>query len=198
MDHCANTIRIDLNEVTFDEAMSFVRQSESLYKKAIVYEEVADKTGKLHLQGWILFVSEKDAVNFKKNILRRWKKEHSLTASGASCAIVRKDSYYAYTAKDKKCVYSVGVSEEERIASEEKSYPKRERSVVDRVVAAFDKQRNMSPSKTECAEAVLEIYWMEKKDVFVPTVKAKAINVWLQMHGRRAVKALASEIFYGE
>ena len=101
-----------------------VRKHEEKYEKIILYLETGAVTGKAHLQGWIKFRDMEVMRTFVNNVVGYFRKKHELKPSDASCAVIKKDTYFAYTAKDKNCVYSVGVSEDERVANEEASYQK--------------------------------------------------------------------------
>jgi hypothetical protein len=171
MDPNARTIRFDLTVLSRDQVLEFLRQQGDIVEKMIVYEEEADKTGKLHLQGWILFGSKKQGVNFADNRLRKFKQENGVTPASASCASIKKDSYFAYTAKDGKCVYSVGVSDEERIANEEKSFKKQSRDTIPgRVIAMFQGQTPIV--RSQIARAVIQIYGEEDRLMYPATMTA--------------------------
>lgn len=170
-------------------------------KKCILYHEIADKTSKPHLQGWALFEDERSAVNFQKNRLRLWKKSEKLADASTSCATVRKTSYFAYCAKDKKCVYSVGVTDEERIANEEKSYKKEKKeSVLD--VVELDMASKYAKTghlfKHEVCEAVIQTYLDSRKPIYQATVKAQTLMIWARVRGSGAAARLARDFFSDE
>lgn len=199
MDTAARTLRFDLTLVSQDAVLDMLRQQSEM-RKCILYHEIADKTGKPHLQGWALFEDERTAVNFQKNRLRLWKNEKKLSPSSTSCATVRKSSYFSYCAKDGKCVYSVGVTDEERIANEEKSYKKGKQdkeSWLDLIAydmsSVYDKTQKLS--KAEVCEAIIRHYAENKKPMYQATIKAQTLMIWSRVRGESSYRRLASEFF---
>jgi len=179
MDPNARTIRFDLTVLSRDQVLEFLREQGDIVEKLIVYEEKADITGKLHLQGWIKFVSKKAGVNFAENRLRKFKLENKVAPASASCAVIKKDSYFAYTAKDGKCVYSVGVSDEERIENEEKSFKKQSRDTIpSRVIALFV---GKEPTRQEVAFEVIKIYAAEQRLMYAATMTATVNLIMVQL-----------------
>ncbi|AYP28812.1 MAG: replication protein [Cressdnaviricota sp.] len=170
MDPTARTIRFDLTVLSRDRVLEFLQQQDDIVEKIIVYEEIADKTGKLHIQGWMKFGSKKQGVNFADNRLRKFKLDNGVAPASASCAAIKKDTYFAYTAKDGKCVYSFGVSEDERIAHEEKSFKKQSRDTIPgRVIAMFEGQ---VPTRSQVARALTQIYGDEDRLMYAATMSA--------------------------
>lgn len=207
MDPLARTLRFDLDKVSQEQVVQFLSEHSARMTKVILYKEFGDKTGKPHLQGWALFVNEASAETFRTNVLRRWKKQNSLTGSEASCAVVKKDSYFVYTSKDKNCVYSVGVTDEERVANEALSYPKSKQphmSMVDKLVAMYENMQRC-PTKKECAIEICKQYLLEKKVMYPSTVKAQALTLWARTRGgtlesaaERAARDICGMDFFSE
>lgn len=189
MEH-ARTLRIDLTAVNQEKVLEWLQGQ--TFVKAIVYHEIATKTGKPHLQGWVLFGSKREADNFSKNRLRAFKKAHGLENSQTSCATIKKDSYFAYTAKDKNCVWSVGVSDDERIAKEDESY-KPNLSVVDMVVQQFQ-ESGEEPERRKVAAAILTIYRDRKKPMYMHTVRAQTMLVQGLLGGDDRLWLLAEQV----
>lgn len=200
MDVAARTLRFDLEHVSQEAVLDMLREQQEI-RKVILYHEIADKTGKPHLQGWALFEDERSAVNFQKNRLRLWKQQNKLDAASTSCATVRKTSYFSYCAKDKQCVYSVGVTDEERIANEEKSYKKGKEKESWLDVIALDmeiKYNKRSPprlSKQEVCEEIIRYYAEQKKPMYQATIKAQTLLVWTRVRGESSYRLLANEFF---
>lgn len=186
MDPLARTLRFDLTAVSQEQVLEFMEAQSALVSKVILYKEEAVKTGKPHLQGWVLFQSDQSATNFCKNRLRLWKQKMGVAKEATSCAVVKKASYFVYTSKDKNCVYSVGVSDEERIAHEEQSYPKQvtqpQGGIVDKLVRMFENMQRC-PSKKECLIEVCKTYLLEKKVGYPSTMKAQALTLWARTRG---------------
>lgn len=190
MDPHARTLRFDLNKVTKDQVLEFVKEKGDKMTKVILYEEVATVTSKLHLQGWALFGSKSEADNFSKNRLREFKKLYGLQNSETSCATVKKDSYFAYTAKDGKCVYSVGVTDEERIANEEKSFKKESRDTIPARVMAILKDK--TPTRIDVAKEVLKIYRDEDRLLYGHTISATVNLIVLKIGGETVLDDMAA------
>lgn len=186
----ARTLRFDLTSVSQEKVLEFLQAQ--TFVKAIVYHEIATQTGKPHLQGWCLFGSKAEADNFSKNRLRAFKKSNGLENAATSCATIKKDSYFVYTAKDKNCVWSVNVSDEERIANEEKSHPKRG-SVVDMVVEEF-KASGEEPYRKSVAKAILKIYLDQKKPMYMHTIRAQTLLAIALIGGESELEALAEQV----
>lgn len=189
MEH-ARTLRFDLTVVSQEKVIELLEAQN--FSKAIVYHEIATQTGKPHLQGWCLFGSKAEADNFSKNRLRAFKKSHQLENSHTSCATIKKDSYFVYTAKDKNCVWSVGVTDEERIANEEKSHPKGQ-SLVDIVVQQFKDSGEEAYRKT-VAKAILTIYRDQKKPMYMHTIRAQTMLALALIGGEQELDALADQV----
>lgn len=198
MDPAARTLRFDLTEVSQDAVLDMLREQPEM-TKCILYHEIADKTGKPHLQGWALFEDARSAVNFQKNRLRHWKVEKKLASAATSCATVRKTSYFSYCAKDGKCVYSVGVTDEERIANEEKSYKKGKDKESWLDVIALDMATEYAKkgrlSKAKVCEEIIKYYADNKKPMYQATIKAQTLMVWSRTVGESSHRRLAEEFF---
>lgn len=190
MEH-TRTIRIDLNKISQEDCIELLKYKG--IEKCIVYYERSQRTKKPHLQGWIKFVGDKEVKNFVHNVLRVWKRQKSLTREEVSCAIVKKETYYSYCAKDKKCVYSVGVTEEERIENEEKSYKKQEtyQEMKERVIMEMRRRQEegVLVLKQDIAERIIEWHVKREKPIYVSTVKGQTLLIWCMIkeeYGRMA------------
>lgn len=99
----------------------------SVFDKYLVYEEVADETKKLHLQG-IIWTDRSDSA-----IRTRWTEHYpsdpweAKYAKKKSCAKVREDSYEIYITKDGNLKYNKNYTEEEIKLLQEKSYKKEDK-----------------------------------------------------------------------
>lgn len=198
MESC-RTFRFDLKELAEDVVLSWIKEhQEAFMEKVLLYKEVSDVEKKDHIQGWIKFKSKQGASNFQKNILRLFKKSHELGITAASCATIKKASYFAYTAKDKQCVYSHNVTEEERKYQEDKSYKKEKKeTIIDMVYQEVFMAAPHQQTKVAIAEKVIELYIDTKKPINLTYVKAQALVIWGMIHGKEvAARRLAREIFF--
>lgn len=110
------TIRLDHVGDTDPETL---KKFLSRYPKYLVYEEIADKTKKLHYQG-IIKIDDKSQYNAIKQ--RFYDMFPSHKGGLKSMAIARKKSYEVYITKDGKVFASQGYTTEEIEALEAQSY----------------------------------------------------------------------------
>lgn len=119
------TIRLDvLFEDEFDKDL--LTKYVDKYEKYLVYEEVSNKTKKLHYQG-IVWVTDLKAFNAAKTRFTTMFKE-THPRSNRSMAPVRKDNYEVYITKDLKKVMSRGYTDEEIERLQSQSYSKEDRT----------------------------------------------------------------------
>lgn len=117
-------IRVD---IIGDDTHARMERFLSVYDKYLVYEEIAAKTKKLHLQG-IVWTDGTDSA-----IRTRWLECYPSDPWEAkyekkkSCTKMRKDSYEIYITKDENLKYSKNYTEEEIKHLQEQSYKKEEK-----------------------------------------------------------------------
>lgn len=194
----AYTFRVDLSEVVTQEVVLDMLR-ESGVGRCIMYYEEGDKTSKPHLQGWIEFADERERYQFTKSKVKNFRAKYNYVGNCMSCAAVKKDSYFAYTSKDKKCVYSVGVTDVERKANEDRSYKKgsKKESALDVVYyeMAGQFERTGHLSKTDVCEAIIRTYREASKPMYAATIKAQTLMIWAKVRGSVADRLLANEFF---
>lgn len=130
-----STIRLDvLGESTEDRLESFLTR----YEKYLIYEEVADKTKKIHYQG-VIYVNDDKAYGAMKTRFcthfKEWPK------GTKSMALVKKDTYEVYISKDKNPKYVKNFSDEDIKDLQDKSYKKDKKdngTLIENVEKAFD------------------------------------------------------------
>lgn len=121
-----STIRLD--KLSEDDTVSLSNYLDSIDASFVVYEEIADKTKKVHFQGYIECTQETYEV-YKEAFLVCFRKTHSRYQR--SFTVVRKvESYMKYVAKDKKLFKSKGFTEQHIKEQEEKSYKKNEKKLT--------------------------------------------------------------------
>lgn len=90
--------------------------------KYYLYEEVGDKTGKVHYQGVCdLDLKDKPIKNWRQSIRDLLNPQYK---NAYSLAYIKKSNYFIYATKDKKMVLNKGYSEEYLKELEEQSYTK--------------------------------------------------------------------------
>jgi len=118
------TIRLDV--LTEDDAER-LRQYLVKYTKYLVYEEIADKTEKLHYQGIIIFHDDKEFTNAKVRFSTYFP-NHS--RGKKSMSKVKKSTYAVYITKDGKIFASSGYTDGEIESLRELSYQKTKEKVI--------------------------------------------------------------------
>jgi len=114
------TIRLDdIGDGTSETLRTFLNH----YDKYLVYQEIAEKTKKLHFQG-VIYVLDVKAYGAMKTrfstVFKAW------TRGMKSMALVKKDAYEVYITKDGNMFASKGFTEAEIQRLEVQSYPKEE------------------------------------------------------------------------
>lgn len=185
------TLRVDLIHVTQDQVIEFVKSQK--WSRAILYHEIADVTGKPHLQGWVQFDTKAIETNFWKHRFPKWCKDMGMPSDDHSCVTVKKDTYFVYTTKDKRCVWSVGVSDEERIANEEKSYKKLPK-VTDFPKLVMEKMKTYTTEYTRAhvAYELISLYKLVQKPMYRATMIATVDMLMVNLVGDEAQWQLAN------
>lgn len=149
------TIRLDVLHQNDGEML---KKYLSKYSKYLVYEEIADKTLKVHYQGIVRFDSEEDAKNEKQRFYDMFRKHPK---GSKSMAKVNKKTYEVYITKDKNCYVSKGYTQDDIDALESMSYPKKKkRESWFKTLIQYCKDQNIKARSTgwEIAAAVLKCY----------------------------------------
>lgn len=118
------TIRLDvLSDGDSEQLIKYLDK----YNKYLVYEEVSDKTQKLHYQGIIIVEDDKE-YNAAKVRFTSMFPNHK--CGKKSMAKVKKDTYAVYITKDGKKFASRGYTDEEIEELQTKSYKKKDKREV--------------------------------------------------------------------
>lgn len=192
------TIRVDLTEtVTEEVVLSWLQQRG--FARALVSREVGTKTGKPHLQGWVQ-LPETMTDSAWAMLLCRWKKSVGLDKTQASTAQVKKEEYFWYVLKEGNVAWATGVTDEEIRQWSEKAYEKpservKRESIVAKVTASFERQRNFAPRRADIAREVLREYLYRDVPLNRHVVEHQVEAIWLKLRGERGVELLAIEWF---
>lgn len=145
-----STVRLDvINEADGDMLIKFL----SMYDKYLVYEEIAEKTGKLHYQGVIHFADIRAFNAAKSRFTTMFGKTHP--RSKKSMAQVRKEEYKYYITKDGKLFTSKNYTQDEidALASKWKS---RQNFDVDVKVKSKTSEKFIDVIEDKYAEWILD------------------------------------------
>lgn len=149
------TIRLD---VLHPEDGETLKKYLLKYSKYLVYEEIADKTSKVHYQGIVRFDSEDDAKNEKQRFYDTFRKHPKGTKSMAK---VNKKTYEIYITKGKDRFVYNGYTEDDLDLLESMSYPKkRKKQDWFKTLIQYCKDKGVIATSTgwEYAKAILEAY----------------------------------------
>lgn len=115
------TFRIDAREgVTADKVREFFDKYSDIFEKYLIYEEVADVTGKVHWQG--IIYTESTIGSIREKVRRFFP---GMSTGDYSLAKVKTENYEIYITKDKKRLVSKGYTDDEINTLEEKSFKKK-------------------------------------------------------------------------